>query len=61
VAGLEPVYRDIFAVRMPRLAAQLAAEMAARGANEAEEPGLPASRADGVLASLAPDTMAGLP
>jgi uncharacterized protein YndB with AHSA1/START domain len=52
-AGLVPVYRDIFAARMPRLADLLDAEIAARRAEQAEEPGLPAPTADGVLAGLA--------
>jgi uncharacterized protein YndB with AHSA1/START domain len=47
VAGLEPVYRDIFAARLPRLAGLLDAETAARGADQAGEPALPAPRADG--------------
>ena len=45
---------------MPRLAALLAEETAARAA-EAEEPGLPAPRADGVLAGLVQDGPAGPP
>ena len=53
-AGLVPVYRDIFAARMPRLADLLDAEIAARRAEQVEEPGLPAPTADGVLAALAP-------
>ena len=53
-AGLVPVYRDIFAARMPRLADLLDAEIAARRAEQAEEPGLRAPTADGVLAALAP-------
>jgi uncharacterized protein YndB with AHSA1/START domain len=53
-AGLEPVYRGVFAIRMPRLADVLDTEMAARAAEQAEEPGLPAPTADGVLAALVP-------
>ncbi len=52
VTALEPVYRQVFAARMTRLAAQLAEETAARAVGP-EEPGLPAPRADGVLADLA--------
>jgi len=55
MASLEPMYRDVFAARMTRLVDQLDAEMAARGAERAAEPELPAPRADGVLAGLAPD------
>ena len=61
VAGLEHVYRDIFAARMPRLAGLLDAEMAARGADQAGEPGLPAPRADCPLAGLATDAGTGSP
>ena len=50
--SLEAMYRDVFAARMTRLADQLDAETAARGAEQAEEPELPASKADGVLANL---------
>jgi hypothetical protein len=49
-AGLEPMWRGVFAARLPRLADLLDAEVAARAA---EEPGLPAPRADGPLAGLA--------
>jgi uncharacterized protein YndB with AHSA1/START domain len=59
MAGLEPMYRGVFAARMARLVEQLDAETAARGAAQAEEPELPAPRADGVLAGLAPDAAAG--
>jgi hypothetical protein len=59
MASLEPMYRDVFASRTARLVQQLDAEMAARGAAQAEEPELPSPRADGVLAGLAPDAMAG--
>jgi len=59
VKSLEPAYRDLFAARMTKLVAQLDAEMAARGAEQAEEPELPAPRADGVLAGLVPDAVAG--
>ncbi len=52
---LEPMYRDIFGFRTTKLVDQLDAEMAARGVEQAEEPELPAPRADGVLAGLAPD------
>jgi uncharacterized protein YndB with AHSA1/START domain len=54
-AGLVPMYRDIFAARLPRLADLLDAEIAARRAEQAEEPGLPAPTADGPLAGLAED------
>jgi uncharacterized protein YndB with AHSA1/START domain len=60
-AGLVPVYRDIFAARMPRLADLLDAEIAARRAEQAEEPGLPAPTADGVLAALAANEITGPP
>ena len=53
--GLEPMYRDVFAARMQRLVDQLDAEVATRGTEQAREPELPVSRADGVLAGLAPD------
>ena len=59
VSALEPMYREIFAARMTRLVEQLDAEMAARSAEQAEEPELPAPRADGVLAGLAPDATTG--
>jgi class 3 adenylate cyclase/uncharacterized protein YndB with AHSA1/START domain len=52
VAGLEPIYRHVFAARTTRLADQLETEMAARAAEQAEEPELPAPQADGVLAGL---------
>jgi uncharacterized protein YndB with AHSA1/START domain/class 3 adenylate cyclase len=52
--GLEPTFRDLFAVRMARLVAQLDAESAARGTALSEEPELPAVRAGGVLAGLEP-------
>jgi uncharacterized protein YndB with AHSA1/START domain len=55
VAGLEPFYREVFAARMARLADLLDAEAVVRGAEQAEEPGLPAPRADGILAGLAPE------
>jgi uncharacterized protein YndB with AHSA1/START domain len=61
VAGLEPMYREIFAARMAKLVEQLDAEMAARDAEQADEPQLPAPRADGVLAGFAPDAAAGTP
>ena len=54
--GLEPMYRDVFAARMQRLVDQLDAEVATRGTEQAREPELPVSRADGVLAGLAPDS-----
>ncbi len=50
--SLEPMYRDIFAARMANLAAQLDEETAARGLEQANEPELPAPKADGVLAGL---------
>jgi len=52
--SLEPMYQDIFAARMANLAAQLDAETAARGLEQANEPELPAPKADGVLAGLTP-------
>jgi uncharacterized protein YndB with AHSA1/START domain len=52
VTALEPIYRQVFAARMARLAELLDAEAAARVA-EGPEPELPAPRADGVLAGLA--------
>jgi hypothetical protein len=52
---LEPMYRDIFGFRTTKLVDQLDAAMAARGVEQAEEPELPARRADGVLAGLAPE------
>jgi hypothetical protein len=54
-AGLVPVYRDIVAARLPRLADLLDAEIAPRRAEQAGEPGLPAPTADGPLAGLAED------
>jgi len=50
--SLEPMYRDIFAARMANLATQLDAETASRGLEQANEPELPAPKADGVLAGL---------
>jgi uncharacterized protein YndB with AHSA1/START domain len=61
VTSLEPMYREIFAARMAKLVEQLDAEMVVRDAEQAEEPELPAPRADGVLAGLAPDPPAGSP
>jgi len=58
MASLEPMYRDVVAARMTKLVEQLDAEMAARG-EQADEPKLPAPRADDVLAGLAPGAMAG--
>jgi uncharacterized protein YndB with AHSA1/START domain len=59
MAGLEPMYRAVFAARMKRLADQLDAEIAARVAEQAEEPELPAPKAEGVLADLASEARAG--
>jgi uncharacterized protein YndB with AHSA1/START domain len=50
--SLEPMYRGVFAARMTRLGDQLDAEIAARVAEQAEEPQLPAPTGDGVLANL---------
>jgi uncharacterized protein YndB with AHSA1/START domain len=55
-ANLEPVWRDIFAARLPRLADVLDAEVATRAAEQAEEPGLPAPRTEGPLEGLATET-----
>jgi hypothetical protein len=42
IAELEPIYRQVFAERMPKLAELLAAETTARAAAQAEDPDLPA-------------------
>jgi uncharacterized protein YndB with AHSA1/START domain len=54
MARLEPMYRGVFAARVTKLVERLDAETAARAAEQAEEPGLPAPTADGVLVSLDP-------
>ena len=54
-AALEPVWRGVFAAWMPRLGDLLDAEVAARAAEEAEEPGLPSPRTSGPITSLAQD------
>jgi hypothetical protein len=61
VTAREPVCRRVFATRMARLADLLAEETAARAADQAEEPDLPAPRAGGVLAGLAKDAPPGSP
>jgi class 3 adenylate cyclase len=53
VTALEPIYRRVFVDRMARLAEQLDAEAAARTAELAAEPELPAPRADGFIARIA--------
>jgi uncharacterized protein YndB with AHSA1/START domain len=57
VTALEPIYRHVFALRMAKLAELLDAEAAARAAELADEPDLPAPRTDGVFAGLTPDTL----
>jgi uncharacterized protein YndB with AHSA1/START domain len=42
IAELEPIYRQVFAERLPKLAELLAAETTERAAAQAEDPGLPA-------------------
>ena len=55
VTALEPIYRSVFAVRMARLAEQLDAENAARDAERAGEPEVPAPSAGGPFAGLGLD------
>jgi uncharacterized protein YndB with AHSA1/START domain len=57
--SLTPTFREIFRNRMIALVAQLDAEMVDRAAELVDEPELPAHRADGVLAGLPPDPLAG--
>ncbi|MEO8461977.1 MAG: DUF2652 domain-containing protein [Chloroflexota bacterium] len=54
MAGLEAMYRGVFAMRMANLASQLDAETANRDEELAAEPDLPAPAVDGALAGLVP-------
>ncbi len=59
LTALEPVYHQVFANWMARLATLLDAEATALDAAQVEEPGLPEPRADGVLAGIVQDDRAG--